>query len=108
MGAVAASLGAALPALRQHFDVGAAQGGSLVSLFNLGSLAVIGVCGFGQRRLKPRGTITVVAGAFVARGVVIFLPPSWGVLQVAGFGPGGGGGGPGPSLDTPLAPRVRG
>ena len=103
MGAVAASLGAALPALRQHFDVGAAQGGSLVSLFNLGSLAVIGVCGFGQRRLKPGWTITVVLGAFVAGCVLIFLAPSWDVLQVAAFVTGGGWGGLVLSLNTAFA-----
>jgi FHS family glucose/mannose:H+ symporter-like MFS transporter len=103
MGAVAASLGAALPALRQHFDVGAARGGSLVSLFNLGSFLVIAICGFGQRRLRPKATITVVLAAFAAGCVGIFLAPDWTLLQAAAVVTGGGWGGLVLSLNTAFA-----
>src|SRR2546423_5084202 len=98
MGAVAASLGAALPALRQHFDVGAAQGGSLVSLFNLGSLAVIGVCGFGQRRLEPAWTAPSVSAALAPGGGFVFPSPHRDVPPVVALRTGAGRGGPGPSL----------
>ena len=103
LGAVPASLGAALPALRQHYDVSVARGGSLLSLFSLGSLVVIAACGFGQRRLRPKPTLTVLLAAFVAGCIAIWLAPDWAFLQAAAVVTGGGFGGLVLSLNTAFA-----
>ncbi|PPK65404.1 fucose permease [Actinokineospora auranticolor] len=92
-GAVVAGLGAALPFLRDHYDLGPTGGGAVVSVFSLGALVAIAGCGIADRLLPPRATMSGLLAAFVLGLTAAGLAPSWPLLLVAvaltGIGYGG-------------------
>ncbi|MDI3282570.1 hypothetical protein [Polyangium sp. 15x6] len=92
LGVVTGALGAALPLLRDVYDMPAASGTELVVLYNVGALASIALCGPGRRQVLSRRAVTVVLAAFVSGCVGMAYAPTWPTLNVcaavcgAGYG----------------------
>jgi fucose permease len=103
LGAVTASLGATLPALRATYHVGATSGGRLVSLYMLGSLIAVLTGGLGETKLQPTITITTLTGLFAGGCLGIGLAPNWTILQIAAVGAGAGFGGLALFINTAFA-----
>lgn len=92
LGAVTASIGPSLPALRTHFE-GAPGIAALVTLYNAGALAAIVSVGMmPARRGRPAAAIGALHAGLVLGCLGMGLAPSWGwfacaaVLAGAGFG----------------------
>lgn len=93
LGAAVAALGAALPFLRERYDIGVAASGFAIVAFNVGALFSTLGCGLADRRLPPRptvlGLLVLFAGGLGGAGVA----PSWALfvtaIIIAGFGYGG-------------------
>ncbi|WP_437623806.1 MFS transporter [Sorangium sp. So ce1151] len=92
LGVVTGGLGAALPLLRDAYDMPAASGTELVVLYNLGALASIALCGPGRGQALSRRAVTVLLAAFVGGCAGMASAPTWPALNVcaavcgAGYG----------------------
>jgi len=93
LGATTATIGAALPALRELYGLGATGGSGLVTAYNIGALAAIVLCGMLERVVRTRVAITVLWVLFAAGCAAAAFAPQWpafvACLVVAGFGYGG-------------------
>jgi FHS family glucose/mannose:H+ symporter-like MFS transporter len=93
LGATTASLGAALPFLRDRFGLGPGDVGAVISAYNVGALVAIVGCGVTERFLRPRPTMVVAHAAFVVGCAGMTLAPAWPAMvassAVAGLGYGG-------------------
>ncbi|GAA2966399.1 MFS transporter [Actinokineospora diospyrosa] len=108
LGASAAAWGAALPQLRQRYDLGPTGGEEVISAFNLGALVAVLGCGLAARYLPPRPTLAGLLAAFGCGLVGAAQAPNWGFLLVSALVAGVGFGGVALHLNTTYAAGPRG
>src|SRR4051812_34458368 len=80
LGLTTAALGAALPSLRLHFELSKDTGGGLVSLYNLGALVAILLCGLVNRKFSQTIAMRALLAAFVTGAMIMGFAGSWTVF----------------------------